>query len=430
MNKPTLIIVSFYSYPYTGISALRISFIANYLAKKDYKIYFIKADNSYYNQLIDPELKLEDNIQQISIFVGKKKNNGLFRINFILSIKSAIKKIIKKDKVDFIYFCSDPFWYLPLGPILKIFNKINFIIDFRDIMYRHPYFELSKYKDIGNEISDKLLERICIKYSDLVIDVTEENTIIHKKIYSKYPSEKFITISNGYDPDIDIIKKTELFVDNENNENNIITKNIEFKNEINKLRSKENTLSEKKINNKILLAISGKFAYYNTENIDWFLQLEEKNPDLCRKIEIIAIGKDNPIFQEKAKQSKIIKFIFYPQVSQKKSFEILKSSDILLLNNNQKTALGTKIYDYIYLNKPIFAFVKNDFAIAKLLYKFENAFIIENIEDLENALLKILNKNIFYLTQRKDLIKQYSREYQCEKLVVKIDELYKNHKKD
>ncbi|MFN3245680.1 MAG: hypothetical protein ACK42K_03195, partial [Leptonema sp. (in: bacteria)] len=62
-----------------------------------------------------------------------------------------------------------------------------------------PIFELHKYKDFFNKITDKFLEKIYIKYADCVIDVTDENTAFHKKIYKNQPESKFITISNGYD---------------------------------------------------------------------------------------------------------------------------------------------------------------------------------------------------------------------------------------
>jgi len=113
-------------------------------------------------------------------------------------------------------------------------------------------------------------------------------------------------------------------------------------------------------------------------------------------------------------------------MSQSDAFNILKDSDILLLNNNQKTALGTKIFDYIGLNKPIFAFVEKDYAIWKLLQKFENAFIIQNEDDLVKALNEVLNKNIRYLTKNEDLINNYSRDNQYAKLEKILIENFSN----
>lgn len=395
MLKLNIIIISYYAFPYTAISALRISHLANYLSEKGHSITFIRADNKYYKNLIDYKLKLNEKIKQIHISIKPTTNPSLSRLRFTFEILKKIKKLITNNKFDFLFFCSDPFWYLPLGPIFKIFYKIPYIIDFRDIMYRHPIFRLHKYKDFMNKIADKFLEEIYIKYADLVIDVTEENTILHRKIYSKYPSEKFITIANGYDSKL------------------IGSINI---NTVNETTSEENSLKNKIINQKLKLAISGKFAFYNVEDVNIIIELEKMDINIAKNLEIIAIGKDNPIFKEKAANAKYLTFTFYPQMSQIDAFNILNESDILLLNNSQKTALGTKIFDYIGLNKPIFAFVKQDYAIWKLLEKFENAFLIKSVYDLIKAINQVLLDNIIYLTKNLDLIAQYSRENQYEKL--------------
>lgn len=395
MPKLNITIISYYAFPYTAISALRISHLANYLAEKGHNISFIRADNKYYKNLIDDKLKLNDNIKQYILSIKTTKNPSLSRIRFTLEIAKKIKSIIKNEKIDFLFFCSDPFWYLPLGPIFKVFYKIPYIIDFRDIMYRHPIFELNKYKDFGNEISDKILEKIYVKHASLVIDVTEENTILHRKIYSKYLMQKFITIANGYDS---------ILINSINIKNN----NLNISNDV--------SLKNKIIKRKLKLAISGKFAFYDINDVDILLELEKVDIKMAKNIEIIAIGRDNPIFKEKAKIAKFLTFNFYPQMSQKDAFTILKESDILLLNNSQKTALGTKIFDYIGLNKPIFAFVENDYAIWKLLQKFENAFLIQNADDLINSINKVLSNNIVYLTKNIDLISQYSRDNQFNKL--------------
>ncbi len=402
MKRLNFILVSFYGFPYTAIAALRVSLLANFLSEKGHNIFYIKADNRYYNDTIDDRLKLNEKIIQIPIFVGNRRNSANFRIKFTLAISKEIKKIIKNHKIDFIFFCSDPFWYLPLGAIYKKLYKIPYVIDFRDIMYRHPLFELNKYKDIGNKISDKLLEKLYIKHAALIIDVTEENTKLHQKIYSKYKN-KFITIKNGYDPAI--IELTENF-----------DKNYETKIKNGSKSDMKNELKNELTKRKLKLTIAGKFAFYNPQDIDKIIEIEKIDPILAEKLEVIAIGKDSSIFKEKSKDAKIIYFNFQPQIPQIDLIKKLKESDILLLNNFSKTALGTKVFDYIGLNKPVFAFVKKDYAIWKLLQDFENSFLIENSEDLIKSIYKIIDKNIRFLTENNEKITQYSRNFQFEKL--------------
>ncbi len=397
MKRLSFIIVSFYSFPFNGVGSLRISSLANYFAEKNHIVYFIRAANKYFENMISSDLKLNEKVNQVPIEVKNSNRRSSFRINFSFKIFNEIKKILKKEKIDFLFFCVGPFWYLPLGPIFKIFFKIPYIIDFRDIMYRHPIFQLKNYKLKTNEIEDKILEKLYVKYSQLIIDVTEENSAYHKKIYANNIKDKFITIANGYDP-------------------LIINSVIENK--------KKSVYSNDNYQKRIRLAISGKFAFYNPNDIEILLEIEKLDQEIAKLIEIIHIGNDSQIFKEKSNNSKLLKFHFYPQMSQIEALNIINNSNVCLLNNNQKTALGTKIFDYIALNKPIFAFVKEDYAIWKMLKNFENAFLIQNSKDLLDAINYLINNKIFNLTNNLESIEQFSRIKQYQKLENYLNKIF------
>ncbi len=391
MNKlnKNIIIISFYAFPCCTVAALRTSLLANYLSNKGFDINFIRADDIYYNKNVDYDLKLDNSIKQHLILIKNNKNQFIFKIKYSYQVFKIVKILIKKNRNSIIYFSCDPFWYLFLGIIFKIFYNIPYIIDFRDIFYRHKYFNLQGYNNVLKKYLIKITERFLIKYSNYIIDVTEENSELHKIIYRKFNSNKFLYVLNGY--------------------NSNIIKSINLNDNIN--------LSDELKQRKLKLAIAGKFFYYNQRSIEILKELDISEVNLSSIIDILIIGEEIEILREKLKNLKYIRLNLLPPMAQNKVIDLIKESDIFLLNFDRKTGLGTKVFDYIALNKPIFAFLEEDFLLWKFLNKFENSFLIKNVNDLINSLKIIIYKNITYLSKNIELIKKYSREEQYSKIL-------------
>jgi len=104
-------------------------------------------------------------------------------------------------------------------------------------------------------------------------------------------------------------------------------------------------------------------------------------------------------------------FIFTSFMNYQKGLTYLNGMDIFILNNKCKYALGTKIFDYLYLNKPIFAFVEKDSAVWEFLRDLKNTFLIQNSQDFINAINKLINTKDCKVISEYEL-KQYSRKYQ------------------
>ena len=81
--------------------------------------------------------------------------------------------------------------------------------------------------------------------------------------------------------------------------------------------------------------------------------------------------------------------------------------------------LGTKVFDYIMLNKPILYVGPKNTELANFLRQFENAYVCETEEEIISVLNLIYKKKALYLTDKPN--NMYSRDEQnmlYEKLLV------------
>ena len=347
----------------TVVGSKRVQYLADFLDKKNN---------------IEPVIltkKNNDNMKEFDykIYTFSEKN---FKLNFgkIINIYQWFVKIIKvinnETDIKLIYFSGGPFYYFIIAPIIKFLYKINYILDFRDPWYLNVDKNIIYY-----------LQKWSIINSLYSVNVTKKLTKKYIKLYPKINKNKFITIMNGYD------------------ERNL--KKIKEKKE----RSYD----------KIKLAIFGKFAAYRKEDVDLLIKtinyLKQK-----MDIQVFQIGNYEKYFINKVQQYNLESNIkFLGPMNYYKGMNILSDMDCFILNNRSKNALGTKIFDYIYLNKPILAFVDDDYLIHHFLTDFNNYYNVRNFKKLKNALSEIHDKNLNCLDDYLEKDK-YSRKEQFNKL--------------
>ena len=106
--------------------------------------------------------------------------------------------VIKKEKIDVLYTTGNPFSTHLTGVFLKMLLSKPLVVDFRD-----PWVT-GEYRIWENKFRKKIegiLEKFVIKYADKVISTTELMTLDFANTYPNEPADKFVTITNGFDPD-------------------------------------------------------------------------------------------------------------------------------------------------------------------------------------------------------------------------------------
>ncbi len=449
--KTRVLLVSFYLFPYNRIGAVRSSLLANFLSSKGYGVHTIQADESHYKNDIDFSLTLNPEIIKSKVKIKPSKNRSINQYKFTFCFYNTISKILKSEKIDCIIFSGGPFYYFILGFIFKRKYKIPYILDFRDIWYRDKIFRTRPYKGI-EKYTDKLLEKISVSHADAIIDVTESCTQLHRKLYKNIDPQRFHTIFNGFDDSFKLesndnnnqnFETIDELIKNKNSQNiesAVTLSKDENTAEFNNNRDIEsvangsnyNTITQIKENeifqkdNDLRLGIFGKFAFYNKEDVDRIVSLEKLDATFAKTLTVDIIGKEEPYFINAAKYSKYIRFNFYGQLNYIEGMKILSKADAFLTNNMYFFALGTKIFDYILLNKPILAFAKEDWEISRLLSSFEYGYVLDNEQDLLKTLRLIKEKKIKCLTENTGMIQKYSRTRQFEKFECILLQIVKN----
>jgi hypothetical protein len=365
-----IIIVAEYFYPNTIVGALRMTCLAQFLYSKKIPVEIITSQN---NRIICNDLNIP------ATQVVSKKHFLLKTFFYYCTIK---KKTKKKKNAIFLY-CGGPFFYFFVAYLIKKFYRVEYILDFRDSWCISDTDSISKSFKVKIYLSiSSFIERLAIKNAKYVINVTNELNEKYKEKYHKIDQSKFKVIFNGY-------ARNEI-------DNRIIHENILFD---------SNTLK---------LAVAGKLSYYNpidSEIISEYIHSSEYN---CK---LYHIGyPEDKLIADFQKFNCTDKLECTGQKNYIECMSYLNTMDVLILNNRSKYALGTKVFDYMYLNKPILGFVEKKSALDNLLKHYEGYFRISNIDDMKKAIHSIIHNKINILSENID-IDSFSRDIQFEKLL-------------
>lgn len=385
-----ILIVSYYFPPYNGVGGLRSYFLSGFLLNEGFSVTVLKSHDKHFGENIDKNIcKLDKQINIKTIDTDQSFINRYF-FNYF-KFKNTIQRIVEENEISLIIFSGGPFYYFPLGKYFKEHYSIPYILDYRDNFFEKPLDWRGK---IYRFLFKNLWDKPSLREASYVVNVTKNLTRLHKKENPKLKENKFVTIFNGY--------------------NDRVLSQLSFNK--NSKQFKENT-------NTLLVGIFGKFSYYDKSDVETLLDSLE-NTDI--KLEIYHIGKKEPVFMKlvaEKKEDKNFKFLGYKNYTE--GLQILSSMDCLMLNNSQHYALGTKIFDYIYLNKPIIALVEPGSDIDLLLKNFKNNFTIgnQNYIKLAKSFDQIHSLRKKVLTDQETDIQKYSRTYQYNKLLNKINRI-------
>jgi len=171
------------------------------------------------------------------------------------------------------------------------------------------------------------------------------------------------------------------------------------------------------------VGIFGKFDCYSRQNTETLIAALKT---LNFKVVIHQIGRREEGFINLIRENNLEdNFKFWGYQEYIKGLQILNYLDCLLLNVRERYELGTKIFDYIYLNKPIIAFSPEQGEVNKVLEEFKYGFCLSKNDPrkLAKILHKISNTKNKFLTTNKRNLEKYSRTYQFKRLLEKINKI-------
>lgn len=384
-----LIIVGFFGADKT-VGAKRMNSLATYLVRHGNEVTVMTTSKSYD---MPKEFKNIEFcfVDEAPLAGSPMKNEKIFRLNRV-KFENEYLRNISYINPDIILISGSPFYTFSITKLAKE-KDIPCVLDFRDpwiFDFRGLKNTFSIRKNLYRMIHYSH-ERSAIANASAAVMVTKGWCDDYKRLYSKYRN-KFFVVENGYDEqeldNIDVIDPDERVEEIEG-----------FK-----------------------IGVFGKLAYYSENNTRLFFQGIKTIHD--ESIHIVQIGErekivDSIINQFGMNADRIISTGF---MDYKKGMATLKTLDALLIIDNRMHALGTKIYDYIYVNKPIIYIGPKDSDMANLVGRFEYGFICSKKFEIEETILKLIEQKPNKLQDGSDAY-DYSRNRQNEKYMELLSSL-------
>lgn len=409
--KKDILIITYKFPPMGGIGTRRWVKFAKYLNKSGYNVHILTAnykssDKSNWLHDIDEEINIYKFKTKYPLWLLSETQNKITKqfkryTNFILNktffyldiaqydfknILLSAKKIISDNNISNIIATGHPVSINYISTYLKIDNpNLNLIQDFRD-----NWNDLSNYhypnglKFFFQKKNSVYKEFITIFYSDIIINVSDDLTKMLKNRYKSIDNKKFITINNGYDKDDfkekyhgDDIKFNIIYT------GSLYNKRIEA---VNLLLEAILELDDEFINNNL------KIVFYTNFNIS---KLNNKYKSLVNSI-----------------------IIFKPFVSPSEINKLISNFRYCLSINSEFApyAFGTKVFDYMALNKKILH-ISNGGSLYDLLDS-KNQFVSNyNLISMKNILIDM--KNDYLKNSDNHLIK--FNDFELENLTLKLE---------
>lgn len=372
-----VLMISPYFAPCTLVGALRMTSLAKYLVSQGVQVTVIKAADA----MIGPP----------DIAAGEPVEGVLYRefiadMNESKSVEAALLQAIDDMCAANHYDCCvasfGPFITASAVTAVQTRYHIPLVVDYRDPWLYHPMpCKTLKEKLLKWYVIVRFhgLEKRLMEYCTAFVSVTPRCV---QCMIDHYPAlaAKSHCIYNGY---------------------TYVPEN----------------LAEKRDLVQTNIYILGKLSYYSPEGTKAFFQAVKNLMGKGHPIQVVHIGKEEPLVEE------ILRDIQFPmenfraegQQSYENAIAKARAADIFVAINRDPDGLETKVFDYIYLNKPIVAYGPPKSEFGELISHAENSFMCQTRDEMEAAIERIIVEKLTYLTKDDAFRASLSRAHQNER---------------
>lgn len=391
-ERMKVLIVAPYYAPSSEVPSVRMVSLSNYLVENGHSVSVVCWSREKLLTLYkENELSssVPKGVEVIEFNSEKKGLPFLDDLRWGKEFESLLPKIVDLKKYDVIFVTCGPYFTLKAMPSIKRRYRVPYVLDFRDLgalNYRPKLGSESEknktswWKQIAKSWYTgqvKRREYNAVKDADYIICVSPIDKAKMQEAYN-IDETRICIATNGYDE-----KKLAGIVPEYHDEKVFVG------------------------------AVFGKFMYYSKKKAEAILKGINTLKVSGISIKLIHIGRMYDYINDAIKENHITPECFEPKGLQeyKTGMAILGSADFFVVEDTSPDDVGTKIYDYIYWNKPIIAAVPKEIPLAKLVSSFEHGYICETEEDVEDALNDIIENKYETLDSHID-IERYSRKYQ------------------
>ena len=385
-KEQVVLMVSYYFPPYANVSTVRSLKYCKYLPKFGWKPQILTVNERYYKGRTLSLSSFKLGSLSISRIPYLKFPLNTFFIKALFPIIVLLYLCKHHKNIDVIYFSGSPFHPFILTVVLGAFFKKPTVLDFRDSWSINHGFDgraaAGWLEKTGVWLVGKV-EKASIRFASSVIFATSLLQQEYEELYPNY-TRKYKTIPNGYDPE-DFLDIEPIYV-----------------------------------TNKKTLILAGQFSIYTPDAVRSLMGALKLLPD----VHFIYIGNEANLIKDTAEVYSVAHLVTtYPYMPYEKVLSYVAGADFAILSNGMRNGMGTKIFDYLVLNKPTLCFVPEGSVITQQFSVLESVLVCEPPYTASSVTVTI--EKLLLLKDTKgnaDAIKKFSRVEATQKLAKVFEE--------
>lgn len=321
MINLNILIVSPFFYPYAGVGAIRMSALADYLMRYENTEITVLKNKYQGNTNSDSYYKNLSKVNIIDI-----NASGAFDDDSAL-YKTAIIDLCGKCKFDLIIYTCGPFYAMKIACDVKRETGIPYYIDLRDDWDRKYAGFKQTLRYIAQYPLKRAMQLKTYRSAQRVIVISD---MVRDEYAKRFPSvaDKFSVIFNGFD---DQIIESEA---------------------VNRISS---SIKGAYSDNCVKIGICGKFVEYSQNySAALFSGMELYSKKYGRNVRLFHMGSDcSGALQTLHINGDLYNYMGYGSHGECLDFIGCMDITVIVSPDKDTIGLGTKIWDYMYLDKPI-----------------------------------------------------------------------------
>lgn len=374
-----VLIAAYYFPPYALVSAVRAAKFCKYLPQFGWEPWVVTVDSAYYQGKVINELPPEINRMNVFRFPFRRFPGCVTLVKLLFPLIISFIAFRHRKKIDAVLMTGSPFHPFLISGFLKGLLGMPTFLDFRDAWSLNNGFDGRQAENYWEKFRQRflvLLERIAIHFASGVIFATQTLQDEYRALILTN-EKKYYTVTNGYD--------TEDF------------------NSVTPIR----TVDSRSI------ILTGQFNLYTPEVLAGLMNVLKFFPFL----HFIYIGNEHDIIARTAKSSGSENQVTtLPYLPHRELISRIAGADYGLVTSGMPNILGTKIFDYLALKKPVLCFVPKGSEITRNFAEEKSVVICEaphTLESIKNGL-----SSLFNLKERTNdtMINKFTRKETTKKL--------------
>lgn len=218
-----VLIISPYFPPFNTADMQRVRQSLPYFRQNGWEPTVLTVDEKYVDaysvdelllQTLPPDLEIHK-VPALNSNLTRKFGIGSLSLRAFFSIQKKGDELLRSAKFDLVYFSTTAFHVMALGPRWKRKFGVPFVLDIQDPWYNEFYFQNAlKNKTLKARLFhglDKCLEKKTLPYADGIVSVSAGYRELYANRYPVLTSERFRIIPFGCAVnDFDIVKRSDL----------------------------------------------------------------------------------------------------------------------------------------------------------------------------------------------------------------------------